>query len=237
MSSTSARSSASNPDHAVKDAMASFVGAKNVSRSSRALSASRTTGRSFVTFDSRLREGCVSTISIRVEHRVSPGFENAFSASSAFFLFLSSPGQGQVSQSSKYASASGEGAPTGPQAAGGSAELSACIKRRVSRRSRPRYRFERLIEPEYRVLVDLARLSEKPSFSLLSLEASPTYCAPGGAPGGGGAARRPRARGTRTLRASCVANGSARSFCVWTGVARASRRLLHCIARVLGSGV
>ena len=191
----------------MNDAIASFVGAKNVSRSSRALSASRTAGTSRVASESRLREGCVSTISIRVEHSFS--FPGGFS----------SPGQGQVSQSSKYASASGAGAPTGPQAAGTCAGLVACIKRRVSRRSRPRYRFERLIVPEYLDLLDLARLSENPPATLepSRFEASPMYCARRGS-----ARRRRCSAQTKSARGANRENiarrGRRRALCVWTGV-------------------
>ena len=188
------------------EAIASFVGAKNVSRSSRALSASRTAGKSRVASESRLREDACP--------RSPSGLSTLFRSREV------SPPQAKARSPSPRSTPRRRGrAPTGPQAAGACAGLVACIKRRVSRRSRPRYRFERLIVPEYLDLLDLARLSEKPPATLepSRFEASPMYCARRGS------ARRRRCSAQTTSarganRENIARRGRRRALCVWTGV-------------------
>ena len=113
-----------------------------------------------VTLLKRDKSGCVSIISRSVKH--SPV---SSSGTSSF-------GKGQFGAFAKYASSSGEEAPTGAQAG----ESAACNKRRAAkRRSRPRYRFVRLLR--YLVRVDRASLLFSLRSARFSGSALPMYCA------------------------------------------------------------
>ena len=213
------------PGPPANDAIASFVGAKNVSRSSRALSASRTADKSRVASESRLREGCVSTISIRVEH--------SFSFPGRFLLPRPRPGLPVLEV---RLGVGGRGAHRPPSRGGlrGARRLHQAARQPAVAAAVP---VRRLIVPEY-----LDRPTSRAYRKSLQLLSNPRASRPrlgtareGGAPGGGGAARRPRARGERIGRTSRVEGGGARSAC-GPGSARASRRLLQSIVWVLGRG-